>query len=298
MESKSSSICIVCGNKENIVFLKCTDFFISKENFTIKSCKSCGFRFTADAPAQENIGKYYKSEEYISHSNTQKGMINKLYHIVRNIMLARKWKLVKSHTPGMEILDIGCGTGYFLNFMKQKGYASTGIEVDDAARNFATQNFGLTVFSPEIISKEAPIQKYDIITLWHVLEHLHDAGKYLNWIFNSLKPDGKLIIAIPNCTSPDAAYYKQFWAAYDVPRHLWHFSPSSFEKYLNKFDFSLMKIKRMPFDAYYNSMMSSRYAGKKFSLINGLFIGILSNFLSLFNKKKASSVLYILEKRK
>jgi 2-polyprenyl-3-methyl-5-hydroxy-6-metoxy-1,4-benzoquinol methylase len=182
--------------------------------------------------------------------------------------------------------------------MKQKGFACTGIEVDEVARNFAIKNFGLDINSPDILINEFQSEKFDVITLWHVLEHLHDTPTYLTWIFNALKPEGKLLIALPNCDSYDAASYRQYWAAYDVPRHLWHFTPSSLENYLNQHEFSLQGIKRMPFDAYYNSMMSAKYAGKKFSLANGLLIGMLSNFMSLFNKKKASSVLYILEKQK
>jgi 2-polyprenyl-3-methyl-5-hydroxy-6-metoxy-1,4-benzoquinol methylase len=289
--------CLVCGSSELTHFLECTDHFVSGEKFNIYQCNSCGFRFTADAPDAENIGKYYHSENYISHSDTQKGIVNKLYHAVRNIMLKRKCRMIQKSVAGKNILDIGCGTGYFPHYMQQKGFNASGMEIEPGARKFAADNFGLKVSSPDELLNEKLTGQFDVITLWHVLEHLYDLPRYLNWINNSLKNDGALFIALPNCNSYDAKKYGQFWAAYDVPRHLWHFNPTTFEKLISQYGFNLIKIKSLPFDAYYNSMMSAKYAGKRFSFINGIFTGHISNDLSSFDSKKGSSVIYICKKK-
>jgi 2-polyprenyl-3-methyl-5-hydroxy-6-metoxy-1,4-benzoquinol methylase len=291
-----TKLCLVCGSPETEFFLECTDHFVSGENFKIYQCKSCGFRFTADAPNLENIAEYYHSESYISHSNTQKGLVNKLYHYVRNIMLKRKLKLVQKFSIGKNLLDIGCGTGYFPHFMKENGYNAAGMEIEAEARKFASANFGLTVNSPdELLNKNLPRQ-FDVITLWHVLEHLHDVNRYMTWINDSLKSDGTLYIALPNFKSYDSKMYGKHWAAYDVPRHLWHFNPETFEKLISRFGFKLIKLKSLPFDAYYNSIMSAKYAGKRLSFLHGIITGHISNDLSTFNSKKCSSVVYICKK--
>lgn len=288
--------CLVCNSNEVESFLKCKDHFVSGETFEIAKCKTCGFKYTDSIPEPEKMAPYYQSEEYISHSNTQKGLINKLYHTVRDIMLKRKAKLISGLTGGKKLLDIGCGTGYFPYYMKKQGYDSYGMELDEKAREFAAENFGLKVESPEALLNGKHTGEYNIITLWHVMEHLHDPARYMKWIKDSLENEGVLIIALPNCSSYDAKTYKEFWAAYDVPRHLWHFEPSTFEKYIAQFGFKLSSVKRLPFDAYYNSMMSARYAQKPLSFIHGTIVGFISNLKSFFNRNTTSSVIYVLRK--
>lgn len=289
--------CIVCESKEIEPFLLCKDQFVSGEEFEITICKTCGFRYTECIPEPEKMAPYYQSEEYISHSDTQKGIVNRLYHKVRDIMLQRKAELIRSLTPGKNLLDIGCGTGYFPYYMKLKGYEVAGMELDADARDFAAENFDLEINSPEKQLNEKQTAHYDVITLWHVLEHLHDPKRYLDWIFDSIKKDGVLLVALPNCNSFDARSYKKYWAAYDVPRHLWHFEPSTFEKYITQFGFRLESIKRLPFDAYYNSMMSAKYAKKPLAFIHGIIIGFISNLKSFFSPKTTSSVIYVLRKK-
>lgn len=296
IESNNNGKCLVCGSTDTSAFLDCTDHFISQERFRIDRCNTCGFRFTANPPAPDKIGAYYKSDAYISHSDTRKGLINKLYHVVRNIMLGKKSTLILSLTKGRKLLDIGCGTGHFLHYMQQKGFDCKGLEVDESARNHAIREFGLEVESPETLFADKASDGYDVITLWHVLEHLHDPETYLTRMHQVLKPDGVLLIALPNCSSWDAAHYARYWAAYDVPRHLWHFSPAVFESFINRFGFSLVKVKGMPFDAYYNAMMSAKYADKKAAVLSGLFAGFYSNIHSCFRPRLTSSVTYILIK--
>jgi SAM-dependent methyltransferase len=211
-------------------------------------------------------------------------------------MLDRKGKLIDREANGKVLLDIGCGTGYFPDFMRKRGYDVSGIELDNDTRELAIKNFDLEVYHPEDLLTKPVKNTYDVITLWHVLEHLHEADRYIRWINEALKENGVLIIALPNCDSYDAGRYGKYWAGYDVPRHLWHFKADTFEDYLSKFGFTLSKVKRLPFDAYYNSLMSAKYAGKFSPVVQGFFTGWISNLLSFFNSRKTSSVIYILKK--
>lgn len=295
--STSNTNCLVCNSSSFNKLFTCTDHFVTGEEFELQRCSNCNFTFTQDIPSPEAIAPYYKSEEYISHSNTQKGLVNKLYHRVREIMLGKKHQLIKSLTPGKDLLDIGCGIGYFPYFMKGKGYNAHGMELDADARKFAEDNYQLKIDDPETLLSQEYTEKYNVVTLWHVMEHLHDPARYLKWIKKALKPEGSLVIALPNCASYDAKHFKKYWAAYDVPRHLWHFTPETFEPYLNQFGFELTEIKRLPFDAYYNSLMSAKYRKDFIALVSGFLIGLISNMKSSSNPKTTSSVIYILKKK-
>jgi 2-polyprenyl-3-methyl-5-hydroxy-6-metoxy-1,4-benzoquinol methylase len=255
------------------------------------------FRFTGHVPKEELIGSYYRSDTYISHSDTHKGVINKLYHWVRQLMLRRKAKLIHHWSPGHRLLDIGCGTGHFLHLMQRQGYQVKGIEIDAETRERASATFGLEVSSPDQMTfTETSASAYDTITLWHVLEHVQDPRTYLSWINHALQPDGVLVLALPNCSSKDAQHYSSHWAAYDVPRHLWHFRPVDIQRLAEEAGFTLQQIRRMPFDAYYNALMSARYARKPMAFLNGLFFGFLSNWHSLRHPELSSSITYLFKK--
>lgn len=291
--------CPFC-NEQNLkfaFFLK--DHSVSKETFGISDCENCGLRFTVQAPDSQNIGKYYQSEDYISHSNTKKGFINSLYHFARNFMIQQKINWIKSFSNYKSILDIGCGTGHFLNALKQNGYKVKGVEVDEGARNFAIQNFGLSVVSPEVYLNEPSIEKYGIITLWHVLEHIHNPKEFISKIMSSLEDDGVLLVAVPNYQSTDAQFYHDYWAAYDVPRHLWHFSPSFLIKWMDENGFNLIKMKSLILDPFYVSLLSEKYKNQgRSNVIAGFLIGAYSSIISWINPSKSSSLVYVLKKSK
>ncbi len=290
-------ICPVCSNNNFSPFLNCTDYFVSGEEFQIKKCNSCGFKITENIEDEENIGSYYQSEEYISHSNTSKGLVNSIYHSVRKYMLDRKRALVEkvSKKEKGSILDIGTGTGFFINEMRQKGWATTGTEKSNEAREFSKNEFGLNIFPTEQLFKFKD-SMFDVITLWHVLEHIHKLSENLVTFNNMLKKDGKLIIAVPNSSSYDAKHYSKYWAAYDVPRHIWHFEPEQMELLGKKFGFTLLGIRSMPFDSFYVSMLSEKYKKSRFSFMKGMFHGTISWITSLLKPSLCSSVIYIFEK--
>lgn len=289
--------CPVCKNTSIQSAFSAKDHTVSKLMFVVYKCNDCEALFTQDIPSQDAIAAYYASENYISHSDTQKGFINKLYHLIRKRTLNSKKKLISSET-GMKsgnILDVGCGTGAFLNTMQQADWKATGLEPDEATRLKAKLLHHIEVLPSNEIYK-LPAVTYDAITLWHVLEHVHELHEYTEQLKNILKVSGKLFIAVPNYTSYDSKFYKENWAAYDVPRHLYHFSPKSMNILMEMHGLKVEKKIPMWFDAFYVSMLSEQYKNGNGNIMNAIFTGLLSNFKTVFNKEKCSSVIYIVSK--
>jgi 2-polyprenyl-3-methyl-5-hydroxy-6-metoxy-1,4-benzoquinol methylase len=252
---------------------------VSGEIFDIRLCRHCRYSFTDPQPAPEEIGKYYESTEYVSHSDTTRGIINKLYHIVRKKNTNNKLKLVNRLSPVPSgLLDVGCGTGYFLSACRQNGRQAEGVEINDGARAIAAARTGQPVY-PSMDALEATGRRFDVITLWQVFEHLHQPDDSFARLKRLLKPSGKLIMALPNRASADAVHYGAYWAAYDVPRHLSHFSPRSIRRLATKHQMKIEEIVPMKFDAYYVSMLSEGLKGRgKFrALLNGFRQGYRSN---------------------
>jgi len=291
------SHCPVCGADTIAPALTAKDHTVSQKDFSIWHCETCTARFTQDVPEQDAIGPYYQSDNYISHSDTKKGIVNNLYHLVRKRTLNSKLKLVVNEVGMMkgEILDIGCGTGAFLNTMKTAGWGITGLEPDDTARSKAKELYGIEPQSPEKLFQLKPAT-YHAITMWHVLEHVHELHAYIKQLHQLLTPQGKIFIAVPNYTSKDADIYKDNWAAYDVPRHLYHFSPKSMEQLLNRYNLKLSAIKPMWYDSFYVSMLSEKYRTGKGNLLKAFWNGLMSNFKTMGDRTKCSSVIYIIAK--
>ncbi|MCD7971682.1 MAG: class I SAM-dependent methyltransferase [Candidatus Azobacteroides sp.] len=296
MAKKQIEKCSVCGCTKFSEKFVCEDYFVSHEKFPVCICTSCSFNFTQQIPDSTEIEKYYKTEEYVSHSNTKKGIINTLYHQVRKRMLLRKASIAESYSSEGTLLDVGCGTGYFAVSMKERGWKVYGIEPATDAADFARNHFNLHIY-PSLFTEEFTEKQFNIITLWHVLEHLPDPNESIKRLYNLLADNGTLIIAIPNVTSVDAKKYKKYWAAYDVPRHIWHFSPGTFKLLVGQHGFNVKEIIPMPFDAFYISMLSEKYKKELFPFIKGAFVGIWCYLICLFNKQKSSSLIYVLQKK-
>ncbi len=289
--------CMVCGSTNLKTAFKVKDHSISGAFFPLVDCLDCGLRFTQNAPDAASIGPYYQSENYISHSNTKKGMVNQLYHTAREWMLKRKRNLIEKEVKGKKVLDVGSGTGYFLNHLKQHGFETLGVEVDEGARQFARDQFHLDVRPTEDLAEGRIVGTFDAITLWHVLEHLHDPHTYLERIFNLLEAEGVLIIAVPNFSSLDAEHYGAEWAAYDVPRHLWHFKPETLERLLSDKGSQLKKKSRLPLDPFYVDLLSEQYkASGSAGAIKAFWKGGQSYLQSLQKVDRSSSVVYIFGK--
>jgi 2-polyprenyl-3-methyl-5-hydroxy-6-metoxy-1,4-benzoquinol methylase len=285
------SHCPVCEHTEFNNHLSLNDWMITKEAFTIVSCSNCGFHFTNPIPKEDVIGSYYKSEDYVSHSSTNKGLVNRIYTVVRNYTLAKKVSLVRSFTSGNSVLDIGAGTGHFLATCKQSGFSVQGLEPDLDAKNFAKSNFNIDLESLDVLST-IPSSSKDCITMWHVLEHVYHLKRDLNDIVRVLNDTGVLFVAVPNMGSYDAKKYREYWAAYDVPRHLYHFEEATITNLLSQFDMKCVSVLPMKFDSYYVSMLSEKYKGG--SIVKAFLTGFVSNLKA--SKFGYSSQIYVFKK--
>ncbi|MDH7461444.1 class I SAM-dependent methyltransferase [Chitinophagaceae bacterium 26-R-25] len=287
--------CPCCGSSNIKEVLKAEDFTVSHEKFAIWECGDCTLRFTQDIPDGPSVGAYYKSENYISHSDTKEGLVNSLYHKVRQRTLKAKHTLVQKVT-GLKtgkLLDLGAGTGAFLSFMNTNQWDVVGLEPDDVARAKAKELYNLDLRSADQLF-QLPSGNFDVITMWHVLEHVHELHPYIEQLHKLLKKNGKLIIAVPNYTSYDASVYKEYWAAYDVPRHLYHFSPASIKKLVSQHGMKVESEHAMWFDSFYISMLSEQYKNGKGNLPMAFINGLLSNTKTSMNKEKCSSLVYVI----
>jgi 2-polyprenyl-3-methyl-5-hydroxy-6-metoxy-1,4-benzoquinol methylase len=286
--------CPICNSDAFKPFLRCRDFTVSKEEFSIVECDKCGFKFTNPRPGENEIGKYYQSEEYISHSNTSKGIVNALYQRVRKHTLRQKLTLVNSLSKKGAILDIGCGTGEFLSTCKSDGWKTTGIEPDPKARKFAAEKYGLDV-REEAGLKGLADHSYEVITMWHVLEHVHRLNERVEELKRLKVPGGTIVVAVPNCSSLDANIYGPEWAAYDVPRHLYHFTPKDIETLFGNHGLAVKKILPMKFDSYYVSMLSEKYRSGSPNIIKAAITGLRSNMSAAEDGRTYSSQIYVLQ---
>ena len=273
------------------LFLKTKDFSVSGETFELFKDENLDMLVTRPQP--ENLFKYYESEDYISHTDAKKSLMDKMYQVVKRKNLKNKIQLIENQlNKPKSLLDIGAGTGDFLLFAKSRGFEVLGVEPNEKARQLSSQK-GISLHQEiqNIID-----QKYDAITLWHVLEHLPNLDDQIKTIASLLKDDGVLVIAVPNFKSYDASHYGKYWAAYDVPRHLWHFSKTSIAKLFDSHGMEVTVIKPMWFDAFYVSMLSEKYKGNKLYWISAFFVGLWSNARAVFTKEH-SSLIYILKKK-
>ncbi len=286
--------CPVCESTALVPFISSHDHFLTGEEFHIVQCSDCSLMITNPRPPADSMPHYYRSEEYISHSNTSKGLINRVYKLVRNYSLDKKVALVKRYQGKGRVLDIGCGTGHFLQRLARHGYQVYGVEPEPSARSFATEQFNLNVF-PDLKSLTDEFSEFRTITLWHVLEHVAHLDAYLLSIKKVLHPEGTLIIALPNPESHDARHYHEYWAAFDLPRHLYHFTRKSMKKLSHKFGFDLLQILPMKFDAYYISMLSEKYKRGKNHYPKAFFTGLKSNLEARRHENNYSSLIYVLK---
>ena len=270
------------------------DYLVSGETFSIVWDSTTQYAQTHPMPKAKQLESYYASANYISHNDSKKTPFALTYRIARNGMFRLKHRMFKNRIPqNAKVLDYGCGTGGFLNYLSTKKYKTVGVETNSQARNQCKQK-GINVVSSW---EKLPNNEYDLITLWHVLEHIPDLEQCLRSIQTQLKKRGTLLIAVPNLNSFDAVYYEKYWAAFDVPRHLWHFSKQGMKKLVEPFGFELVRKHPLVLDALYIAYISEQHKGSRFPFLRGLFRGIESNIRAIISGEY-SSLVYVFEKTK
>lgn len=279
-------------------YLTCQDHTVSRETFSLQLDDSNGMLFTVPQPNEKELPGYYESDAYISHTDSKKSLMDRVYQLIKTYSIRKKLAMIDTMTSSKgEVLDIGCGTGDFLLECYRDGWSTTGIEPNQKARDLAVEKIGKNEFLFKDIDEvlNNGTGRFDVITMWHVLEHVPNLYSYIEKLKQLLKPDGLLVIAVPNYESYDAKHYKEFWAAYDVPRHLWHFSQNSIKSIFGEFEFKLIKTLPLIFDSFYVSLLSEKYKTGKTKLISALRIGYLSNRKAR-GDNQYSSLIYLLKK--
>ena len=276
------------SNKKHFLTLK--DYSVSKETFDLYHDETLDMLITFPQPSLDNLGKYYESEDYISHTDNQRSLFEKLYHFIKNIALKNKLHLINTLQPNKgRILDIGAGTGDFLSVAKKDGWQTIGVEPSTKAKSIAI-NKGVSFVE---LTTELENNSFDVISMWHVLEHVPDLDKQIKELKRLLKPTGTLIIAVPNFKSFDAKYYGKFWAAFDVPIHFWHFSKTAIKLLFEKEKMKLEKVLPMKFDSFYVSLLSEKYKSGKMNFIKAFYVGLLSNWKARSSFEHSSHIYII-----
>lgn len=288
------TICPICNNTEYTGYLIAKDYMLTNESFAISKCNRCGFLFTNPRPDKNHLKDYYNSDQYISHSDKIRSVTDLVYNIIRKYTLVQKEKLIRKFTQHKSILDYGCGTGDFLNTCLKKGWDIYGFEPNDTAQKIAALKTGREMYSYE--NDISQLSNLSIITLWHVLEHIPDLNLTLSILKKLLSKKGKLVIAVPNHQAYDANLYKEYWAAYDLPRHLYHFDQNTMKKLMEKHQLRINQILPMKFDSYYVSLLSEKYKNGSQNFAKSFITGYKSNNYAKSHDNNYSSLIYIISK--
>lgn len=276
--------------QNNIFYNKVVDHSVTKEVFDLHHNPEFDMLITFPKPSLEKLPSYYESDDYISHTDGKRSLFEKMYHFIKGIALKKKLKLINSQSVKGKLLDIGAGTGDFLTVAKNDGWQTVGIEPSEKAKEIAIKK-GVN-FAQDLASLES--NSFDIITMWHVLEHVPNLEEYISELKRLIKPSGTIIIAVPNFKSYDAKYYGEFWAAFDVPRHLWHFSKTAIQKLFANENLKLVEVLPMKFDSFYVSLLSEKYKNGKMNFLKAFWIGLKSNQYGN-RKKEYSSHIYVIK---
>jgi 2-polyprenyl-3-methyl-5-hydroxy-6-metoxy-1,4-benzoquinol methylase len=291
MKTEHLNTCPSCGSNNIHPSSKIKDYFYSNEEFEIWECKNCSLKFTQNRPVVEEIGKYYDSKNYASHdSGKSNNPLLLVYKWARSYMLQEKFELIRQFKPEWkQVLDYGTGEGFFVEYLLKKGKDAIGIEPSPDARENFNRRTGQTLL--ESLGTLSDQQTFQVISLWHVLEHIHDLHPTIKKLVQHLEPKGIMVIAVPNQASLDAELFNKEWAAWDVPRHLYHWNSQSLGTFLSAHGLTKIYTGQLPLDPFYIGLISSRYQGK--SPLSGLLSGMKSYFHGKNNPEKGSTLLTI-----
>lgn len=266
--------------------ITCIDHLVTGDSFVLEP--HGGYDILQTTPQPKQNEKYYDHPNYISHKTKGKSIFFIAYSQFRQWNHSYKIKIINKHTESKgKLLDFGAGTGSFVEYANKHNWQAEGYEPNSKAHG------------PKIKyrSKWSNSKPYDVITAWHVVEHLPDPRAFFEKSLKSLNDNGKFFVALPNYKSWDAKKYGAMWAGYDVPRHLWHFSPKGFISMVRDCGLEIENTYPLRLDAYYVSLLSERNRQSKFPWLKALWSGWRSNYAAK-QSKNYSSLIYVLKKRK
>lgn len=289
--------CPVCGANAHSTAITAKDLTVSQLDFQIERCHACDAHFTTPRPSPENIGEFYRSTKYISHTDQDKSILARVYRAVRKHAISQKLKLIhRTHSTG-RLFDLGCGTGAFIKQAAHRGFQVTGVEPSAEARKHAAATTEAQIYAA--LSDVPKETRFDVVTMWHVLEHMYAPAETLKTLHKHMAENGLLVIAVPNRDSWDASHYGRAWAAWDVPRHLTHFSGQDVLRILERTGFRILGTRPMWFDAPYVAILSERARGRGpvTSVLLGTMTGAISNLIALVTARPTSSTIFLAQKK-
>lgn len=290
--------CPSCGHTHSTHRFHASDWLVSKKHFEIVDCSSCGLTFTKNVPGPDYIAPYYDSPEYLSHNDKPTSIFGKIYQIAKKINTTLKTKAIIGQLQHGNVLEIGLGTGDLLHRLQANGWNVTGTELSDHARAIAQAKLNVDLYATIAECNHIKESSQDRVIMMHVLEHVYNLHETIAFSHKVLKPNGLLIVAVPNLNSADSQHYQQHWAALDVPRHLYHFTPSSLKHILSIHRFEITRQTIMPFDPFFISLISeNQIKSSKLAPIYATLKATLFILQSLFNTNKSSSIIYTIRKK-
>jgi len=293
---KKAAKCVICLGRLNNDDFKVKDSLVSGDYFSILECKNCGLGHTCPVPAEHNLGYYYKSVEYFSHTDKPRSLLQVVYQHVRKIMITKKIGFINKYSKnGKRILDYGCGTGDFLAKCVEKGWGACGLEPDIDARKIAEKSHNIKIADNLNELEHAETETFDVITLWHVIEHVYNLNETMIRLKKLLSENGVLVLAVPNRESYDAKHYKTKWGGYDVPRHLHHFNDKAIQSLAKRHGLIVIDRKPLIFDSFFVSLLSENQKFFPLRAVKALIIGSVSNIRAFFGLNPYSSLVYFLQ---
>lgn len=297
MDYERLNPCPLCGAIETVPYATCSDHASSRLQYLLLRCPACGVVFTDNHPEEDEMEQFETLDSQIRRADSPEGITERLYRHVRRRMLRRKAGLVvrQSYRDSGTLLNYGAKRGFFSDHMERKGWKVTSVDRHHENRQFSLEHFHHRMSGMQEMSDFTP-ETFDVITLWHVFEHENEPERLLDTFHRILRPGGILVMSCPNICSTDAMHYGPYWAAYDVPRHLWHFNPVSLNRLVHRHGFTLMHHEKMPYDCFYISIMSEQYMMHRLAFLRGMAYGLHSWLVSLTRRGRSSSIVYVFRK--
>jgi SAM-dependent methyltransferase len=239
------SSCQICNNNDHSSFMAVKDH-LQRNKFHLIECNSCGLVSIHPIPSDQKLSEYYRKEYY---ALPEKGIVGYLERKLNEAVFRTDLKHIERHSKRGKLLDIGSGNGYFLKFAKENNWQTLGVEMSPDASKYAREQ-KLEILNNSIEDVHLPKNEFEVITMFNVLEHMTNLNSILKKVRDSLKPNGLLVIEVPNIESLQKKVFKNYWCHLDVPRHIFHFKRKSFLRLVGKSGFNVVDEFSVPFSLH------------------------------------------------